>query len=43
LGQLLGELNREENVTLIVVTHAMDLAQKMSRILELRDGKLTTR
>jgi len=40
LGQLLVELNREEGVTLIVVTHAMDLAKRMGRVLELVDGKL---
>jgi lipoprotein-releasing system ATP-binding protein len=40
LAQLLGELNREENVTLIVVTHAPELAQRMQRIFELRDGRL---
>lgn len=40
LAQLLLELNREENVTLIVVTHALDLAQKMGRVMELRDGAL---
>jgi lipoprotein-releasing system ATP-binding protein len=40
LAQLLLELNREENVTLIVVTHALDLAQKMGRVMELRDGFL---
>jgi ABC-type lipoprotein export system ATPase subunit len=40
LGQLLLELNREEGVTLIVVTHARDLAQRMGRVLELRDGAL---
>jgi ABC-type lipoprotein export system ATPase subunit len=40
LGQLLLELNREEGVTLIVVTHARDLAQRMGRVLELRDGRL---
>ncbi|HZV33288.1 MAG TPA: ABC transporter ATP-binding protein [Verrucomicrobiae bacterium] len=42
LAQLLLELNREENVTLIVVTHALDLAQKMGRVMELRDGVLKT-
>lgn len=42
LAQLLVELNREENVTLIVVTHATDLAQQMGRVLELRDGQLVT-
>jgi lipoprotein-releasing system ATP-binding protein len=40
LGQLLLELNREEGVTLIVVTHAQDLAKRMARVLELKDGCL---
>jgi len=40
LGQLLVELNREEKVTLVVVTHALDLARQMGRVLELRDGRL---
>ncbi|MDB6032119.1 MAG: transporter related protein [Verrucomicrobiales bacterium] len=40
LSQLLVELNREENVTLIVVTHSPDLATRMGRVLELREGKL---
>jgi ABC-type lipoprotein export system ATPase subunit len=40
LGQLLLELNREEGVTLIVVTHALDLARRMARVLELTDGHL---
>ncbi len=40
LGALLVELNREEGVTLILVTHALGLAGKMGRVLELRDGAL---
>jgi predicted ABC-type transport system involved in lysophospholipase L1 biosynthesis ATPase subunit len=40
LGQLLVELNREEGVTLVVVTHALDLARRLGRVLELRDGVL---
>ena len=40
LGELLVDLNREEGVTLIVVTHALDLAGRMQRILELRDARL---
>jgi lipoprotein-releasing system ATP-binding protein len=40
LGQLLVDLNREEGVTLIVVTHSRQLAQRMGRVLELKDGKL---
>jgi lipoprotein-releasing system ATP-binding protein len=40
LGDLLVELNREENVALITVTHAPNLAARMSRALELRNGRL---
>jgi lipoprotein-releasing system ATP-binding protein len=40
LGRLLVELNREEGVTLIVVTHALDLARCLGRAFELRDGAL---
>ena len=40
LSQLLIELNREEKVALIVVTHALELARQMNRVLELRDGQL---
>ena len=42
LAQLLLDLNREENVTLILVTHALELAQRMGRVLELSDGKLVS-
>jgi lipoprotein-releasing system ATP-binding protein len=40
LTDLLVELNREEGVTLIVVTHSMDVAKKMDRIYCLEAGKL---
>jgi lipoprotein-releasing system ATP-binding protein len=40
LGQLLLELNREEGVTLIIVTHALELARRMGRVLELKDARL---
>ena len=40
LAQLLVELNQEEGVALIVVTHAMELARRMQRIQELKDGLL---
>jgi ABC-type lipoprotein export system ATPase subunit len=40
LAELLCELNREENVTLVLVTHALDLAQRMQRKFELKNGKL---
>jgi lipoprotein-releasing system ATP-binding protein len=40
LARLLIELNQEQNVTLILVTHALDLAGKMQRVLQLHDGQL---
>jgi len=40
LAQLLLELNREENLTLIMVTHSMRLAEKMDRVLTLETGNL---
>lgn len=40
LAALLLDLNREEKVTLIVVTHAADLAARMSRQFCLADGRL---
>ncbi|MEW6161251.1 MAG: ABC transporter ATP-binding protein [Verrucomicrobiota bacterium] len=40
LSQLLVDLNREEQVTLMVVTHAHELAQRMGKVFELRDGQL---
>lgn len=43
LGDLLLELNREENVSLIVVTHSPALAARMGRVEELVDGRLVPR
>jgi ABC-type lipoprotein export system ATPase subunit len=40
LARLLIELNREEGVTLILVTHAPDLAARMKRVFQLQDGRL---
>jgi ABC-type lipoprotein export system ATPase subunit len=40
LAQLLADLNRELHLTLIVVTHSPDLARRMQRVMELRDGAL---
>jgi lipoprotein-releasing system ATP-binding protein len=40
LGRLLVDLNREEGIALVVVTHSLELARQMSRIVELKDGAL---
>jgi len=40
LGDLLVRMNVEEGVSLIVVTHALDLAKRLQRLYELRDGAL---
>lgn len=40
LGQLLMELNREENVTLITATHSPSLADRMDRTVKLSDGQI---
>ena len=40
LVDLLAELNQTQGVTLVMVTHALDVARRMQRVLELRDGKL---
>jgi ABC-type lipoprotein export system ATPase subunit len=37
---LLSDLNRTENITLVVVTHALDLARQFEDIRTLRDGRL---
>ena len=40
LARLLLELNRQDGVALVVVTHALDLARQMQRVYELRRGEL---
>ena len=40
IGRLLVDLNREEGVTLLVVTHSLELASLMDRVLILRGGLL---
>lgn len=38
---LLSDLNRTENIALVVVTHAADLVQQFEKVYTLRDGNLT--
>ncbi|MDY7000361.1 MAG: ABC transporter ATP-binding protein [Thermodesulfobacteriota bacterium] len=40
VGRLLLDLNKDLGMTLIVVTHNLELAQSMDRCLELRSGEL---
>jgi len=40
IAELLVELNKTEKVTLIVVTHSLDLAERIGTVMELRDGLL---
>jgi lipoprotein-releasing system ATP-binding protein len=42
LAQLLMELNHEEGLTLMTVTHSMELARLTGTVLELEDGHLQT-
>lgn len=42
LTDLLRELNQEEGVAMILVTHAMDLAEKMDRVLTLESGSFSS-
>ena len=40
LGRLLVDLNREEGVALITVTHSMELARLMGKVFILQNGLL---
>lgn len=40
LAELLIQLNEQENVTLITVTHSLELAQKMKTVYTLKNGQL---
>jgi ABC-type lipoprotein export system ATPase subunit len=40
LGNLLLEMNRDLGLTIILATHSLDMAKKMTTIFSLEDGKL---
>jgi lipoprotein-releasing system ATP-binding protein len=40
MHELLFRLNKEHGTTFLVVTHSQDLAQKMPRIVHMRDGRI---
>lgn len=43
IGDLLVELNKSEQVALIVVTHSLKLAERVGQVMELNNGLLTNR
>ncbi|MFM7101400.1 MAG: ABC transporter ATP-binding protein [Verrucomicrobiota bacterium] len=40
LADLLTGLNREQGLTLVVVTHSLELAGRLQRVVEVREGRL---
>ncbi|CDM40035.1 Lipoprotein-releasing system ATP-binding protein lolD [Ectopseudomonas oleovorans] len=42
IQELMRELSRDSNTAFLVVTHDMQLARQMDRVLSLQDGKLVT-
>jgi len=40
IAELLVQLNRDDGVTVVVVTHSQKLASRLGRVMELADGKL---
>ncbi len=41
IGQMLLELQQQDSITLIVVTHSGELAKKLNRRMEIDDGRLS--
>jgi putative ABC transport system ATP-binding protein len=42
LVDLLKRLNREDQVTIVIVTHDLDIAKQAARQIRLKDGKVLT-
>ncbi len=42
IENLLFEINREKNTTLVIVTHNLELAEKTNRIITIKGGKLVS-
>lgn len=40
LGDLLVQINQRDGVTLVVVTHAQSLAEKMQQVMAIHDGRI---
>ena len=40
IGNLLSEINKQQNIALVLVTHSMELAKKMDKIYKLNKGQL---
>ena len=40
IGDLLIKINKEQNVAIVLVTHSIDLANKMAVVYQLKNGKL---
>jgi putative ABC transport system ATP-binding protein len=37
---MLFDLNRDQGITLVVVTHDSDLADRCDRVIEMKDGRI---
>jgi len=40
LAALLSDLNREQNIAMVIVTHSVELASRMDKLYQLREGRL---
>ncbi|HEV7453737.1 MAG TPA: ABC transporter ATP-binding protein [Candidatus Saccharimonadales bacterium] len=41
--KVLHDLNKQQGITLLIITHDMSIARQARRIVEIRDGKITER